>query len=214
LVAAKMDLEIGWLAWGIGAGVGYAFRQGGGRGPAGALLCSALALVSIFGGKYGGAAWALADVRGQVPAPTRDGYDEFMEDARLAEGIRTEGEIRRFMVERGFADAGPAAFIDEGSESSLSSIPDEEVVFFERRTLPWLHRLRTEKPTFEQWAAAGGPGAVLDDLSLTEAVIDGLGAVDLVFIVLGAASAFALAAGQVGGRRPARRHGRRIEPAP
>ena len=52
---SAIEIEIGWLAWGIGWGIGFAFYKLGGAGTAGVLACGALALASMLGGKYLGA---------------------------------------------------------------------------------------------------------------------------------------------------------------
>ncbi|MBL8897640.1 MAG: hypothetical protein JNM84_08430, partial [Planctomycetes bacterium] len=45
------NFEIGWIAWGIGAGAGAACAALGGRTQVHAILCAAIALAGIAGGK-------------------------------------------------------------------------------------------------------------------------------------------------------------------
>ncbi len=77
--------ELGWLAWGIGAAIGYACRQMGGRGMGAALICGALAVVSIFAGKYIGASERINDEREKFEALLTPADDPEVPSAALRE---------------------------------------------------------------------------------------------------------------------------------
>jgi hypothetical protein len=62
VIAWKMDVEIGYVAWGIGFAVGFGSVLLGGSGQTNGIMCAVVALLSIFCGKIGAAMAILPEV--------------------------------------------------------------------------------------------------------------------------------------------------------
>jgi len=115
LVIQFADMEIGWLAWGIGALIGAAMVKGGGHGTALAIVSGVLALLSIAAGK----AWAYQSIVGEMVEQqgafleaTHD-YDTLAADAKgwAALGSNPSSDaVRTYMAEYGYEGLTPSEF--------------------------------------------------------------------------------------------------------
>ncbi len=79
LLAWKLHIEIGYIAWGVGLAVGFLSAMLGGRGIPNGVLCAIVALLAIFAGK-------MAAVKLVLPEALKQGIakDETIEDKALA----------------------------------------------------------------------------------------------------------------------------------
>ena len=76
LISIYANLEIGWIAWGIGALVGFGAAKGAGGecSPATGALAVAVAVLSIVGAKYAVAVVGVAEVMAGSDAPIEGEY--------------------------------------------------------------------------------------------------------------------------------------------
>ena len=200
LLILWLDIEIGWLAWGIGAGVGFTFHQLGGRGLAGAGICAVLTILAMFGGKHLGASWLMDDFQDQFREVgeqaigvllTEDLYDEAMSNASDFATVATDYDMREYMVNH-----------DMSMADNPLDVEDEELEMFKQFTAPGLKELHNEQPGYEEWReeAMSLVSNPLQMISTTDVVMDGLTGIDILFLVLGVFSAGALALGHYGQR--------------
>jgi hypothetical protein len=176
LVSFYGNLEIGWLAWGIGAFVGFAAVKGGGHGTLVAFSASVLALLSIGTGKH--LAFGMAVDQGVQLALeqhlTPAAHAKRVQDAAdwVALGEQpTREQIRDYADGHGFDPTGP-----EG-------VADDEVAL--------LRRFAADKPSLEQWRDQLREHAVAS-ISFVDHLKEDFHPADILFVLLGIASAFGL----------------------
>ena len=149
---AKAQIEIGWLAIGIGAGVGMGMRGLGAAGTPAGVLGAALALLSIFGGRYAGVSMMVDEVLAadseellEYTAYVEE-KNEYREDARLYElhggDAMSDAEIAQFLIDRDYVEA-----------SGASGVSDEDVAWFREEQVPILLDLEGLFPSYEDWRA-------------------------------------------------------------
>jgi len=201
--------EIGWLAWGIGGLVGMSAAKGGGRGVPMAATAALLAVLSIFGGKWLGLS-IITDR--EFEKATQDllvspEMEPLYREMQLVSGAWTEFTeppsdevLARFMVDHGFTEATDA-----------TQVIAEELAYFRDEHAPELERFAADQPTREEWDAeiVEDMNEYRSDVDITEAVVDDLGLLDILFVGLGISTAWGLvmrnSANSSGRRR--RRHG-------
>ena len=179
-IALAADYEIGWIAWGIGAAVGAAYVKLGGVGAAGPVLCGAIALASIAGGKY--AAFRIS-VENEISALTDDDAIRFA-----------------YMSAKAFAEAYDAAVTEEerdelirtwisDSPEEMVAVTAEDLARFRREDLPRFEEIRSGRMSEEQYAALFRESIVAE-----VNFADTLGMFDLLWIFLGVGTAVRIAA--------------------
>lgn len=188
-LAAFTNREFGIVAWLIGAGVGLAARALGSEGQQAGIACALLALVSILGGKCLTATFATeGQVREQFAEDlTPANYAEIMADAEAYPVAGSETEVSQFMIDHGYTEA---------------ATPDE-VAPAERGDFiaDWgdrLQRYKSSKPTLQQWqdeTVELASEAFLAEYTFFDRIKDSMGVLDIVFILLGVASAYKGASG-------------------
>lgn len=181
--------EVGYVAWGVGGLVGFGAHLGGGRGAATGALCAVLALLSIFAGKYYSVSFYLkAEVRAFADEMlTEEAYQEMKKDAAAFLQIASEEEYPAFMVAYGYTEA-----------ESAEDIETEELEYFKTETVEELRQFDSKYPAYSVWKALQQREMnreVQKQSVLTEAVIDNLGLIDILFAFLGIATAFKVGAG-------------------
>jgi hypothetical protein len=141
-IAALTNYEIGLIAWGIGALVGFGAHAFGSQGKEAGIACAALAVVSILGGKVLTVTFsAPGQMREILEAGfTQETLDELVADAEAYPPAPSAEERDRFIVEHGYSDA-----------ETPEDLTNEERADFETRILPMLEDLKWNKPTFEVW---------------------------------------------------------------
>lgn len=176
-VAILTKHEVGWVAWGIGALVGGAAAWAGARGSASGAICAALALVAIFGGKvFAMRHLVLKEVREKYL--TRSMYEESVDDARDLAALASDDDHPAFMVQHRYTEA-----------STADAVSARELVDFRNNTVPMLRRLHAEGWDYDRWVSEATA-----DFDFVQAAKDELGPIDIVFALLGIATAFQLGA--------------------
>ena len=183
LVAYFSEYELGILAWGIGAAIGWAGVIAGGRGFAMAVLCAALTLASIGGGKVLMAMMLLQDYTNEAASPQqlRSYYEMDLKEAEAATQLQSDQDIAQFLVQYGYSEA-----------SSASAVPPEEIAMFRADVLPVLMMIAENQPSFEEWQELRGEMEVTfgEKLAFSLQVAgESLGFMDVLFAGLGIMSA-------------------------
>jgi hypothetical protein len=180
-------VEVGYIAWGVGGLVGLGALAMGGRGAATGGACALIALLAIFAGKF------LA-VKVAVGSPDAEAlYRDFVSDARDFAALTSERQFPRFMVQHGYSNAGEP-----------SGVTADEVERFKTKRAPMLREIHEKNLTFKEWRDTAAGKAYLAELKewesavdrrIVQAVIDELNVIDLIFALLGVATAYKLVAG-------------------
>lgn len=188
LLLKQAGYEIGYIAWGIGALVGWAAVKAGGRGRTLAVGAAVLTVFSIFAGKLlgyhlqvGAGAEEMADQEVQA-------YDEYMQDASDWAELCANGQPAPEVV-RGFMSTHE--YVEPGQES----IAAEELDSFLAHMAPRLEWMQSAKPTSAEFRARSASDLrtmVYADSGLTELVLDDLNLFDALFAFLGISTAFGL----------------------
>lgn len=201
LIAKFSGYEVGYVAWGIGAAIGFASnRLGGGAGVANGALCAALALVAIAGGKVAGSMWTMEDDLAEYYTEewlSEDSYMTLVAEARVF-AKTSDVQYAQFMVDHGYTN-----------ETDPKAVSADEIAFFKEGHAQNLRKLAETKPTLEDWRTAEEDGiaesakeaakeeAAAATLSDHVSVVkDNLDAMDLLFAGLGIVSAFGLGKGR------------------
>jgi hypothetical protein len=189
LIAVGFGYELGIVAWGIGGAVGFAAAILGGRGKVSGGVCGALALAAILGGKLlamGSIQSTLADVMADEElwnAETQAYFEELRTDAKLYGSLGSdEYALRRFIVDRGYSEA-----------ESVDEVTAEDLSFFREYEAPSLNWIASNNPSYEEWQSH--TMQAITEISTLDLVISELGALDLIFLLLGIGTAFRLGSG-------------------
>ncbi len=189
VIVAATGYEVGYVAWGVGLLVGYGAKLAGGNGKTIGVACAVLALVSIFTGKMLAVHYVfVSEVRPVVEEKvTRALYDEAVADAAGFADLASEDEYPAFMVAHAFTEA-----------ESPDSVPAEDLADFKEVWIDILREFQTEPPSYEEWREKRIQEVIestLAEAPITQIVIENLGVLDVVFAVLGLATAFKVACG-------------------
>lgn len=190
VIAGATGYEIGYIAWGIGLLVGGTAKWLGGAGSTSGVGCALLALGSIFVGKMLAIRYsAPAEIRKMAEAElTRDFYEEMISDAEALADIEAEEDYPSFMVFHEYSEA-----------ESAEDVTVEEIDFFTEYTAPQLREFHADTPSYEVWRKGQADEAVrilMDTMPISEIVVENLGAMDILFALLGIGTAYKLGAAQ------------------
>ena len=185
-VGIQFGRDLGLFAWAIGGAVGATAAALGSRGTAAGVVCGVLVVASIGLGKY----WTYAAFTNELQAyvseidtsgdEMRAYYEEEREDARLlVAGSGSDQFLRQYMVERGYTDA-----------SDPSRVRASELSEFREYIEPELREFASNQPSFAEWR--GAMSDLTDELSPMAMMTEGLGVLDIVFLLLGVSTAFRL----------------------
>jgi len=187
-IAESFDFEFGLIAWLIGGAIGFAAAMSGARGQMAGIVCGALVIFSICGGKYltianyqSSLAEALSTSETYEGTDLRELYEEEKADAQIFVKLSDDDtSLRQFIVDRGYSDA-----ID------TSEVSDEHLEEFREYTQPRLEDIAINRPDFEEWRQYSLTTGI-EDLSTIELVINGLDWKDILFLFFGIATAYRL----------------------
>jgi len=182
-ISVATNFEIGYIAWGIGLAVGGAARWSGGHGKTTAVMCAAVALVSIFAGKVLAVQWSAPGEIREALDSTREYYDEMMSDADALVTLPSADDHPKFMIDHEYTEA-----------EKPEDVSADELEYFRTETVPMLMELHEKKPTFEEWRD-DQVDRIMADFDVVEAVVSNLGLFDAVFALLGIATAYKLVMG-------------------
>ena len=168
--------EVGYVAWGIGALIGFLCAASGGGGMSDGAVCAVIAVLSLVGGKYLAVQMSLDKELKPIFEPA---YELQKAEAQEFVKLNTDEELKQFMVENGYTDAT--------SSTSVRSVEFDE---FERTSAPLLLKL-SDGMSYDEYqdemvAQMGG---------VTKIVKDGIGGIDVVFFLLGIYTAFKIGSG-------------------
>jgi hypothetical protein len=187
-IAVGTHREIGWIAWGIGALIGWGISKAGGAGMRPGMLAAALAAISIVGGRLGVTQFAIQNALDERMASSEvaDELAELKADAfdysRL-QGEVTDDVLRKFLVSHDY-------MVMDGTQDF-----DKEALDIVRKDLiPKLVQIRT----------ASGEMDFLDEeraryaasVDFWQVVRVNLGAIDVLFLMLGVGTAYKLVMGR------------------
>lgn len=115
LIAVYSGYEIGWIAWGVGAGVGYGAHLLEGRGRAMGAICAVLAALSILGGKMMVVNHFVNEEVASMTdfQPTRENYEAIKAEAVAFAALGSEQEYPAFMVQYQYTEAATAAEVSQ-----------------------------------------------------------------------------------------------------
>lgn len=217
-IAALAGVEIGYVAWGVGALVGGGAVLGGARGMPHCVCAAALALAGILGGKLYGAHLLIEQQFANVEAMfDRANFDRLRAMAAheaAAPGGETfageshdEGEAPEEHAGEGDEADGGADEADEADETDGTAATDEvetvvlspeEQAEFEKVIAAAradreraMARFCDPAYTFEQWRA-DQIRELRSHVSVTSFVGENFGLIDVLFVVLGLATACGL----------------------
>lgn len=188
LLSIGANFEIGYLAWAIGGLVGLATVKLGGRGTLMAGAAAAIVLLSIFGGKY---IAVQADINSSIEEATdQSAFVAYIEEMTTdSEALKALGENPT--NEQLAVMMHECSFVEEKS----ADVTDEQIADFREYNMPDLITFDAAEADYAAWSqeqqawitlqvdAAGGiVGFVGDDL----------GAMDLIFLLLGITTAFGM----------------------
>jgi len=138
VIAWKLDMEIGYVAWGIGFLVGFVAVLCGGSGKVNGVMCAIVALLSIFGGKVAAAMAIAPEVMRQelakegVPEDQRAAFEkEFLGKLQFSDYVDmakdTLGPIDIVFGLLGIATAFKIGSTDKDQESKTTVDPSRPV---------------------------------------------------------------------------------------
>ena len=191
-IAAATGYEIGWIAWGIGALVGFGAHLGDSEGQTAGMFCGVLAVAAILIGKALAVQFAApGEIRKFAEANLNEAvYQETMTDAAGYAQVAGGEGVERFMVEHGYTDA----------DSPLEVSHDEKYDFETTRGQQLLE-FASASPGFEEWQDREVEmltASILDEYSFMDRIKDSLGLFDIIFILLGVSTAFKIGSASEG----------------
>jgi hypothetical protein len=180
LITKFTGYEVSWVAWGVGLAVGFGAATLGGRGPVMGVVCGALAVVAIFGGKVLANHWwmdsFLEDYRNE--ALTQEVYDDYAAEATAYAATATETDRKGFLIEHGYSE-----------ECSVPDVSDEELVWFENELGADMRKFAAAPPTLAQWQSRQVARERVSWGSPVQQAVFELGLFDIIWVVLGVSTA-------------------------
>jgi len=181
-IAYFANLEVGYVAWGIGLLVGVASAKTGGKGPAMGVVCALLTLLSIFGGKMLATDYIIKkELRTYM---THELYDEFKFDSDAFQKLPadlSDKDIMQFMQEHNY---------DYDENGNKRNITSQDLATFKAQNIPSFKSFAEDNPTFEEWQDDCVKYSL--DVPIYSLVIDDLNLIDIVFALLGVCTAYGL----------------------
>lgn len=181
--------ELGIVAWGIGGLVGYAALAMGSRGQLCGIVCGALALLAILGGKY----LAVGSIQDDVLEMFEESFatEEFNDiseeqqeiAAYYVANVHSEDELRVFIVENGYSEYYEA-----------EEVTQEEIDDFKAYVAPMLEGMADGEFDMAAWVRESYERE-MEGISKWELYQSSFGGVDLIFLFLGVGTAFKLGSG-------------------
>lgn len=173
-VVIAINFESGWIAWGIGALVGFAVVKAGGHGTMLAASAGILALLSIATGKNISYQVSISDyVEENI---SQDHYDELQRDAK--------GWVA-------LGDAPTAEQIAEFATNHGYEVPPDQLEAYFAEQGPRLAEFAAKQPSLEDLRAEEAQ-LIKSEYSFTDYLTDDFHPFDILFALLGIGTAFGL----------------------
>src|SRR5688500_12595792 len=200
LVAKFAGYEVGYVAWGVGALIGFSSALLGGKGMTNGVVCAFLALVAIASGKVLGSMWTTEE----------DIYLGYMDEFLAEEQYNVQLQEAAAFAKLTGKEQYPQFIVDNGctGATTLEEVTEDDLAEFKDHAES-LRKLAAENPTYEAWQDRIRPMAEEDSRgyakeeaaqwTIGDHIVwskDYLVAMDILFAVLGIASAFALGKGK------------------
>ncbi|NVK89193.1 MAG: hypothetical protein HWE13_13745 [Gammaproteobacteria bacterium] len=190
-IAIAFEVELGYIAWGIGGLIGVAALMFDARGQTIGIICGVLAVVAIFAGKYMAydslkETWQqeFLGFGTEFTEEFRSDYEQEKLFAQEYEQVKYDDEKLKVLIfEWGYTDA-----------NQVSDMGDADIAFFRDNVASRLEQLNQNNMTFEQWHASVF-ATIPEVLSTTDLMKENFGAIDLIFLFLGVGTAYRLARG-------------------
>ncbi|MEJ2621484.1 MAG: hypothetical protein P8163_14835 [Candidatus Thiodiazotropha sp.] len=179
-ITVAIDYELGFIAWIIGGGIGFAVAFSGNRGQAAAVFCGVMALVAILGGKYlffSGLQNQVGEIIADSSADLHLLYAEEMSDAKALAAVNGEADTRQFMVDHGYSEA-----------SSADSVTREELDQFQNEITPRLVGFSDLPPSYDEWYQSTIEEN-FESISPIDILIESFDFFDAIFLFLGISTA-------------------------
>lgn len=189
-ISAGSGYEIGWIAWIIGAAVGFGVVMGGGKGPGWGVSAATLTVVAIIAGKLLSASWIIGsfveDNLNQYA--TQEEYNLFLQECEEIKGLNLENDnaVKQFMVMNDYT---------ENQDTNL--ITNEGLDAFKKEQVEFIKNFRTKFPTYDLWrndAKKSMNASISQEYPFSERLKDSLGFMDIIFFLLAIATSFKVVA--------------------
>lgn len=189
-VTYATETQWGILAWAVGGAVGFGAAVMGGRGTSMGIVCAVLALAAIFAGKMFTIHLIAGKIQNQVETTLLSPrlYEEQKKDAAAFAKVSGDEQYRQFMIENGYSAA-----------DKPEDVSDEDLREFKNDVMPELVKFTETQPSYEAWKAdisKNLSARVHDNQEIAGLVRDNLGVFDILFGLLGLASAFKVGSGR------------------
>lgn len=189
---AALKVEIGWLAWGVGLVTGLGAAIGGGRSGASGIIAATMAALAICLGKIIGVSFLMdADIKKFEQEFIN--VAAYMQERSTAQAFASlsQSQYPMFMVQHEYTET-----------QDPNAIPAEDKEDFEKNVVPRLRSFEQRFPTFEKWAEDRKvafkkfQGVVAEKYGYWPRLRDTLGVRDILFFLLGVATAFKIGTGR------------------
>lgn len=183
IIASVTGYELGYVAWGIGALIGFAVILTGSSGQTAAIVCGALAFAAIIGGKYMIYSGFQDDFMNISKEDYQGYYQMEVQAAQQIDYLVDEQSKRQFMVDYGYSEA-----------SEPGEVTREEILDFQSHDIPRLQSIQSSQPNFDTWYETYIISS-FEEVSTLDLVKESLGFIDIIFILLGVGTAYRIALG-------------------
>ena len=175
-IAHFTGYEVGYVAWGIGALVGFLSAKAGGEGMPNGAICAVITIAALLAGKF--VAFKMTfDV--ELKALLEPSYEVQKTEAEQFATLDSKDDWRAFV------------FANDYSESpTVEGVTEDELQGFEEMTVPLFEKLN-QGMTYDDYQSfvMGESGGMMG------AFKESFGAMDILFFVLGIITAFKIGAG-------------------
>lgn len=172
LVAIYLNVQHGVIAWGIGGLVGFAVVKAGGHGQMLAVIAAVLAVLSIFSGRFAIYQSVVDDAAKQQF--TAEVFDDYRGDAAAWKALGpnpTDEQVGEFALDNDYD-------VDSADE-------------FREFAAPRLEWFSEADRTLEEWQAFEA-GSISQHYGFVEYLKDDFHPLDILFVILGLATAFGM----------------------
>jgi phosphate/sulfate permease len=175
-------VQIGIVAWVVGAAVGLGAAVAGGRGATSGIVCALIAVAAIFAGKMAAVHFMVYKmIDTSIAELDTAEYQEFQKDAADFNNVKDDN-FAEFMVTHQYTDA-----------TTSSEVLEEEIRDFKKDSMPLLVRQTQTPLSIDQYRDSFRKEfekTYSQNISLTDIVVENLGVLDVLFILLGIGSAY------------------------
>lgn len=179
-IAYLTGYEVGYIAAGVGALVGFFSMVFGGSGVTNGMLCAAIALLAIIGGKFLAFGMMIDKILEPVIEPRY--YQMKLESIRFSR-MKTESEWKRFMIKNGYSNA-----------RSSNGVKTQEFKDFKETTVPLLQGLNRDLG-YDEFRDKIKEEVITEMGGMMGLLNKSLDAKDALFFIIGIFAAFKIGSG-------------------